>query len=170
MSSQEKKKNGWSRLWFVILLLLFLAPKLGKLGCVREFMDGVDEGVAEVRQIVVVLDAWNETVDAYNRMTEALESTRTLEYRRRALVRCKNELLAVDLSECPSDFQAAFQDLLAAVDRVIATCDQLNGDAGFGGALEGVGTALFDDPLAYLDDAILELKYVAQRHGVEIPE
>ncbi|MBP3558863.1 MAG: hypothetical protein J6K20_14330 [Thermoguttaceae bacterium] len=168
MSSQEKKKNGWGRLWFVILLL-FLAPKLGKLGRVREFMDGVDEGVAEVRQIVV-LDAWNETADAYNRLAEALESTRTLEYSRRALVRCKNELLAVDLSECPSDFQAAFQDLLAAVDRAIATCDQLNGDAGFGGSLEGLGTALFDDPLAYLDDALLELKYVAQRHGVEIPE
>ncbi len=169
MSSQEKKKNGWSRLWFVIPLLLFLAPKLGKLGRVREFMDGVDEGVAEVWQIVV-LDAWNETADAYNRLAEALESTRTLEYSRRALVRCKDELLAVDVSECPSDFQAAFQDLLAAVDRAIATCDQLNGDAGFGGALEGLGTALFDDPLAYLDDAILELKYVAQRHGVEIPE
>ena len=168
MSSQEKKKNGWGRLWFVILLL-FLAPKLGKLGRVREFMDGVDEGVAEVRQIVV-LDAWNETADAYNRMTEALESTRTLEYSRRALVRCKNELLAVDLSECPSDFQAAFQDLLAAVDRAIATCDQLNGAAGFGGVLEGVGTALFDDPDMYVNDAIRELKYVAQRHGVKIRE
>ena len=170
MSSQEKKKNGWGRLWFVILLLLFLAPKLGKLGCVREFMDGVDEGVAEVRQIVVVRDAWNETADAYNRLAEALESTQTLEYSRRALVRCKDELLAVDVSECPADFQAAFQDLLAAVDRAIATYAQLNGDAGFGGVLEGVGTALFDDPDMYVNDAIRELKYVAQRHGVKIRE
>ena len=170
MSSQEKKKHGWGRLWFVILLFLFLAPKLGKLGCVREFMDGVDEGVAEVLQIVVVLDAWNETADAYNRLAEALESTQTLEYRRRALVRCKDELLAVDVSECPADFQAAFQDLLAAVDRAIATYGQLNGDAGFGGMLEGVGTALFDDPDMYVNDAIRELKYVAQRHGVKIRE
>ncbi len=169
MSSQEENKNEelYGFLGFVVICVL--VGVFGR-GCVSDFMSGVNEGLSENRQVSVVRDAWNETVDAYNRATEAVNSAQTLEYARRAAVRFKDELLAVDVSECPADFQAAFQDLLAAVDRAIATYGQLNGDAGFGGVLEGIGTALFDDPDMYVNDAIRELKYVAQRHGVKIRE
>ncbi len=166
MSSQEENKNEelYGFLGFVVICVLVCV--FGR-GCVKDIISGATEGD---RQVSVVRDAWNETVGAYNRGTDAANSAQTLEYARRAYVRFKDELLAVDVSECPSDFQAAFQDLLAAVDRTIATIDQINGDAGFGGVLEGVGTALFDDPSLYVDDAIRELKYVAQRHGVKIRE
>ena len=170
MSSQEENKNEelYGCLFWGVIIILLCTP-FGR-GCVSDFMSGVNEGLSENRQVSVVRDAWNETVGAYNRATEAVNSAQTLEYARRAAVRFKDELLAVDVSECPADFQAAFQDLLAAVDRAIATYGQLNGDAGFGGVLEGVGTALFDDPDMYVNDAIRELKYVAQRHGVKIRE
>ncbi|MBP3558864.1 MAG: hypothetical protein J6K20_14335 [Thermoguttaceae bacterium] len=169
MSSQEENKNEELYGFLGVVVICVLVGVFGR-GCVSDFMSGVNEGLSENRQVSVVRDAWNETVGAYNRATEAVNSAQTLEYARRAAVRFKNELLAVDVSECPSDFQAAFQDLLAAVDRAIATYAQLNGDAGFGGVLEGVGTALFDDPDMYVNDAIRELKYVAQRHGVKIRE
>ncbi|MBQ9128302.1 MAG: hypothetical protein IJY15_11160 [Thermoguttaceae bacterium] len=166
MSSQEENKNEelYGFLGFVVICVLVCA--FGR-GCVKDIISGATEGD---RQVSVVRDAWNEAVGAYNRATEAVNSAQTLEYGRRAYVRLKDELLAVDVSECPTDFQAAFRDLLAAVDRAIATCDQLNGDAGFGGTLEGLGTALFDNPDRHVDDAIRELKYVAQRHGVKLRE
>lgn len=167
MSSQEEKKEAFlgSIVWGVIILVLVFTP-FGR-GCFRDFTSGL---TGENEQVSVVADAWNETVDAYNRGTQAAISAQTLEYGCRAYVRLKDELLAVDVSECPADFQAAFQDLLAAVDRTIATYNQINGDAGLGGVIEGIGTALFDDPSLYVDDAIRELKYVAQRHGVKIRE
>lgn len=169
MSSQEEKETLYGCLfWGVIIFVLVFTP-FGR-GCVSDFTSGFNEGSSENRQVAVVRDAWNETVGAYNRATEAAISAQTLEYGRRAYVRFKDELLAVDVSECPADFQAAFQDLLSAVDHTIATYNQINGDAGFDGLLEGVGTALFDDPSLRVADAIRELKYVAQRHGVKIRE
>ncbi len=121
-------------------------------------------GCAEFMQAAFVGIAYDETYSAVERWSTASENAETLNGVYRAYVNFRNDLGAIDVSDCPQDFQAAFYRLIEAVDYAIETLESLSGSTGFDGALEGLATALFDDPDAHIRDALVELELIAQKY------
>lgn len=121
-------------------------------------------GCAEFVQYVSVGAAWCDTNEAADRWATAFENAETFDGVCRAYDNFYNELNAIDLSDCPPDFLAAFRRLLDAVDNARGTLRNLSGANGFDGALEGVATALLDDPNAYVRDALNELELLFQKY------